>query len=58
MSGVFRKVLPYLRPYLATFAFCLLLVLALTAFELVKPWPLQIVVDLAHDLIHGIVVVL
>ena len=45
MSGVFRKVLPYLRPYLATFAFCLLLVLALTAFELVKPWPLQIVVD-------------
>lgn len=45
MSGVFRKVLPYLRPYLATFAFCLLLVLALTAVELVKPWPLQIVVD-------------
>jgi ATP-binding cassette subfamily B protein len=45
MSGVFRKVLPYLRPYLATFAFCLFLVLALTAFELVKPWPLQIVVD-------------
>ena len=23
MSGVFRKILPYLRPYLATFAFCL-----------------------------------
>jgi ATP-binding cassette subfamily B protein len=45
MSGVFRKVLPYLRPYLATFGFCLLLVLALSAFELVKPWPLQIVVD-------------
>jgi len=45
MSGVFRKVLPYLRPYAATFGFCLLLVLALSAFELVKPWPLQMVVD-------------
>jgi len=45
MSGVFRKVLPYLRPYLAIFGFCLLLVLALSAFELVKPWPLQMVVD-------------
>jgi ATP-binding cassette subfamily B protein/subfamily B ATP-binding cassette protein MsbA len=45
MSGVFRKVLPYLRPYLATFGFCLLLVLVLSAFELVKPWPLQVVVD-------------
>ncbi len=45
MSGVLRKVLPYLRPYYWTFAFCLLLVLALTAVELVKPWPLQIVVD-------------
>ncbi|MSP48287.1 MAG: ABC transporter ATP-binding protein [Alphaproteobacteria bacterium] len=42
---MFRKVLPYLRPYLATFAFCLFLVLCLTAVELVKPWPLQIVVD-------------
>ena len=45
MSGVLRKVLPYLRPYLWTFTFCLLLVLALTAVELVKPWPLLIVVD-------------
>lgn len=45
MSGVLRKVLPYLRPYYWTFAFCLLLVLALTAVELVKPWPLLIVVD-------------
>ncbi|MBM3546679.1 MAG: ABC transporter ATP-binding protein [Alphaproteobacteria bacterium] len=42
---MFRKVLPYLRPYAATFGFCLLLVLALSAFELVKPWPLQMVVD-------------
>ncbi|MBM3532898.1 MAG: ABC transporter ATP-binding protein [Alphaproteobacteria bacterium] len=42
---MFRKVLPYLRPYLAIFGFCLLLVLALSAFELVKPWPLQMVVD-------------
>jgi ATP-binding cassette, subfamily B, bacterial len=45
MTGVFRKILPYLRPYLATFVFCLVLVLAVTAIELVKPWPLQIVVD-------------
>lgn len=44
-TGLTRKILPYVRPYLGTFIFCLVLVLALTATELVKPWPLKLVVD-------------
>jgi ATP-binding cassette subfamily B protein/subfamily B ATP-binding cassette protein MsbA len=43
--AVILKVLPYLRPYLWPFALSLVQVLAITLFELLKPWPLQAVVD-------------
>src|SRR5712692_8351956 len=39
------KFLPYLRPYRARFAWALLQVFLLAAFDLLKPWPLQLVID-------------
>jgi ATP-binding cassette subfamily B protein len=39
------KFLPYLRPYRARFAWALLQVFLIAAFDLLKPWPLQIVID-------------
>jgi ATP-binding cassette, subfamily B, bacterial len=39
------KLLPYLRPYRLRFAWALAQVFLIAAFELLKPWPLQIVVD-------------
>ncbi|HZS83669.1 MAG TPA: ABC transporter ATP-binding protein [Stellaceae bacterium] len=39
------KLLPYLRPYRLRFAWALLQVFLIAAFELLKPWPLQIVID-------------
>jgi ATP-binding cassette subfamily B protein/subfamily B ATP-binding cassette protein MsbA len=44
-TGLTRRILPYVRPYLGAFAFSLVLVLALSAVELVKPWPLKLIVD-------------
>jgi len=35
----------YLRPYWAVFAFALLQVLFISALELLKPWPLKIIID-------------
>jgi ATP-binding cassette, subfamily B, bacterial len=40
-----RKLLPYLRPYRSLIAWALLQVFLITGFELLKPWPLQVVID-------------
>jgi len=40
-----RKLLPYLWPYRWQFAWALLQVFLIAGFELLKPWPLQIVID-------------
>ncbi|HET7593844.1 MAG TPA: ABC transporter ATP-binding protein [Stellaceae bacterium] len=39
------KFLPYLRPYRARFAWALLQVFLIAGFDLLKPWPLQLVID-------------
>jgi ATP-binding cassette subfamily B protein len=40
-----RNVRSYLRPYWAVFAFALVQVLFISALELLKPWPLKIIID-------------
>ena len=40
-----RTVRSYLRPYLAIFLFALVQVLFISALELLKPWPLKIIID-------------
>jgi ATP-binding cassette subfamily B protein/subfamily B ATP-binding cassette protein MsbA len=45
LSGVAARVVQYLRPYRLPFAAALGLTLALTALELLKPWPLKLIVD-------------
>jgi len=40
-----RKLFPYLRPYRAPIAWALAQVFLITGFELLKPWPLQVVID-------------
>jgi ATP-binding cassette, subfamily B, bacterial len=42
---VAAKLLPYLRPYRWQIAWVLAQILLITGFELLKPWPLQIVID-------------
>ena len=39
------KLLPYLRPYRLRFLWALAQVFLIAGFELLKPWPLQIVID-------------
>ena len=39
------RLLPYLRPYRLRCAWALIQVFAIAGFELLKPWPLQIVID-------------
>jgi ATP-binding cassette subfamily B protein len=39
------KLLPYLRPYRLRFAWALAQVFLIAGFELLKPWPLQVVID-------------
>jgi ATP-binding cassette, subfamily B, bacterial len=39
------KLLPYLRPHLWSIGWVLLQILLIAGFELLKPWPLQIVID-------------
>ncbi len=39
------KFLPYLRPYRWRFAWSLLQVFLIAGFDLLKPWPLQLVID-------------
>src|SRR5438445_13826488 len=40
-----RKLLPYLTPHRWRIAWALLQVFLITGFELLKPWPLQVVID-------------
>src|SRR6201984_2301121 len=40
-----KKLLPYLRPYRWLIAWALLQVFLRAGFELLKPWPLQVVID-------------
>jgi ATP-binding cassette, subfamily B, bacterial len=40
-----NKILPYLRPYRWLVAWTLLQIFLITGFELLKPWPLQVVID-------------
>jgi ATP-binding cassette subfamily B protein len=42
---VAAKLLPYMRPYRWQIAWVLLQILLITGFELLKPWPLQVVID-------------
>src|SRR4051794_23793204 len=39
------KLLPYLRPHRRAFGLALAQVFLIAAFELLKPWPLQVVID-------------
>jgi ATP-binding cassette, subfamily B, bacterial len=39
------KLLPYLRPYRLRFFWALSQVFLIAGFELLKPWPLQVVID-------------
>jgi ATP-binding cassette subfamily B protein/subfamily B ATP-binding cassette protein MsbA len=45
MSSLLAKFLPYLRPYRWRFAWALLQVFLIAGFDLLKPWPLQLVID-------------
>jgi ATP-binding cassette, subfamily B, bacterial len=42
---VTTKLLPYLRPYRWAVLWALLQIFLITGFELLKPWPLQVVID-------------
>ena len=45
MAALAGKLLPYLRPYRWRFAWALLQVFLIAGFDLLKPWPLQLVID-------------
>jgi ATP-binding cassette, subfamily B, bacterial len=45
MSYLARNLLPYLWPYRLRFGWALLQVFLIAGFNLLKPWPLQIVID-------------
>lgn len=45
MSSLAWKLLPYLRPYKWRVVWALLQIFLISGFELLKPWPLQIVID-------------
>jgi ATP-binding cassette subfamily B protein len=45
MRGLAWKLLPYLRPYRWRFGWALLQVFLIAGFDLLKPWPLQLVID-------------
>jgi ATP-binding cassette, subfamily B, bacterial len=45
MAALAWKLLPYLRPYRWRFAWALLQVFLIAGFDLLKPWPLQLVID-------------
>jgi ATP-binding cassette subfamily B protein len=40
-----REILRYLRPYRVSFMIALFQVLVISAFEILKPWPLKVVID-------------
>jgi ATP-binding cassette, subfamily B, bacterial len=43
--GLMLKLLPFLRPYRLIFVWALIQVFLIAAFNLLKPWPLQLVID-------------
>jgi ATP-binding cassette subfamily B protein/subfamily B ATP-binding cassette protein MsbA len=45
MTSLAWKLLPYLRPYKWRIAWALLQIFLISGFELLKPWPLQLVID-------------
>jgi ATP-binding cassette, subfamily B, bacterial len=45
MNNLAWKLLPYLRPYKWRIASALIQIFLISGFELLKPWPLQLVVD-------------
>jgi ATP-binding cassette, subfamily B, bacterial len=45
MNSLAWKLLPYLRPYKWRIAWALLQIFLISGFELLKPWPLQLVID-------------
>ena len=45
MNAFAWKFLPYLRPYRWRFAWALVQVFLIAGFDLLKPWPLQLVID-------------
>lgn len=44
-GGLATKLLPYLRPYRRLVVWALLQVFLIAGFELMKPWPLQVIID-------------
>ena len=45
MTKMAWKLLPYLRPYTRRIVWALLQIFLISGFELLKPWPLQLVID-------------
>ncbi len=45
MNSLLWKLLPYLRPYRWRVAWAFLQIFLVSGFELLKPWPMQIVID-------------
>lgn len=45
LARQWRRILPYLRPYRGRLALALVLVVAISAAEILKPWPLKVVID-------------
>ncbi|HLJ65699.1 MAG TPA: ABC transporter transmembrane domain-containing protein, partial [Stellaceae bacterium] len=45
MGAIAWKFLPYLRPYRGRFAWTLIQVFLMAGFDLLKPWPLKLVID-------------
>jgi ATP-binding cassette, subfamily B, bacterial len=45
MNALLPKFLPYLRPYRWRFVWALVQVFLIAGFDLLKPWPLQLVID-------------
>ncbi len=45
MNTLFAKLLPYLRPYKWRITWALAQIFLISGFELLKPWPLQLVID-------------
>ena len=45
MNSLAWKLLPYLRPYKWRIAWALIQIFLISGFELLKPWPLQLVIN-------------
>jgi ATP-binding cassette subfamily B protein len=45
MNSLLRKLLPYLRPYKWRVVWAFVQIFLVAGFELLKPWPMQIVID-------------